>query len=77
MGTQGQDLVLRQVQNQEGLHELSPRWEGPFKETEMRRPGDDHLAMTEGVPLPNSWSISVSSIHRSKSEGSSFTLFFS
>jgi hypothetical protein len=25
------DLVLRQILNQEGLHKLSPSWEGPFK----------------------------------------------
>jgi hypothetical protein len=25
------DLVLRQILNREGLHKLSPSWEGPFK----------------------------------------------
>jgi hypothetical protein len=29
------DLVLRRVLNQEGLHKLSPSWEGPFKVTEV------------------------------------------
>jgi hypothetical protein len=77
MGTQGRDLVLRQVLNQEGLHKHSPSWEGPFKVTETRRPKGDHPAMTEGVPLPNPCSISVSSIHRSKSEGSNLSPFFS
>ena len=55
--------------------QLSPSWEGPFKVTGIRRPGGDYLAMTEGVPLPDHWSISVSSIHRSKSEGSNFSPF--
>jgi ribonuclease HI len=29
------DLVLRRVLNREGLHKLSPSWEGPFKVTDM------------------------------------------
>jgi hypothetical protein len=33
------DLVLRRVLNREGLHKLSPSWEGPFKVTEACRPG--------------------------------------
>jgi hypothetical protein len=32
--------------------QLSPSWEGPFKVTGMRRPGN-HLATTEGVPHPD------------------------
>jgi hypothetical protein len=48
-----EDLVLRQVLNREGLHKLSPSWEGPYKVTEMCRPGCVRLATTEGVPLPN------------------------
>jgi hypothetical protein len=55
--------------------QLSPIWEGPFKVTGIRRPGGDYLAMTEGVPLPDHRSISVSSIHRSKFEGSNFSPF--
>jgi hypothetical protein len=51
------DLVLRRVLNREGLHKLSPSWEGPFKVTETCRPGCVRLATTEGVPLPNPWNI--------------------
>jgi hypothetical protein len=51
------DLVLRRVLNREGLHKLSPSWEGPFKVTEVCRPGCVRLATTEGVPLPNPWNI--------------------
>jgi hypothetical protein len=47
------DLVLRRILNQEGLHKLSPSWEGPFKVMEICRPGCVRLATTEGVPLPN------------------------
>jgi hypothetical protein len=47
------DLVLRRVLNREGLHKLSPSLEGPFKVTEICRPGCVHLATTEGEPLPN------------------------
>jgi hypothetical protein len=32
-------LVLRRVLNREGLHKLSPSWEGPFKVTEVSRLG--------------------------------------
>jgi hypothetical protein len=55
--------------------QLSPSWEGPFKVMGIHRPGGDYLVMTEGVPLPDHWSISVSSIHRSKFEGSNFSPF--
>jgi hypothetical protein len=75
MGTQGRDLALGRVLNQEGLRKLSPSWEGPLKATEICRPEGDHLVATEGVSLPNPWSISVSSIHRSRSEGLSFSPF--
>jgi hypothetical protein len=51
------DLVLRRVLNQEGLHKLSPGREGPFKVTEVCRPGCVRVATTEGVPLPNPWNI--------------------
>jgi hypothetical protein len=51
------DLVLRRVLNREGLHKLSPSWEGPFKVTEVCRTGCVCLATTKGVPLPNPWNI--------------------
>jgi hypothetical protein len=54
------DLVLRRVLNREGLHKLSPNWEGPFKVTEACQPGGVRLATTEGVPLPNPWNIECS-----------------
>jgi hypothetical protein len=51
------DLVLRRVLIQEGLHKLSPSWEGPFKVMEVCRLGCVRLATAEGVPLPNPWNI--------------------
>jgi hypothetical protein len=51
------DLVLRRVLNREGLHKLSSTWEGPFKVTEVCRPGCVRLATTEGEPLSNPWNI--------------------
>jgi hypothetical protein len=51
------DLILRRVLNREGLHKLSPSWEGLFKVTEICRPGCVRLARTERVPLPNPWNI--------------------
>jgi hypothetical protein len=47
------DLVLRRILNREGLHKLSPSWEGPFKVIEICRPRCVHLAIANGVPLPN------------------------
>jgi hypothetical protein len=52
-----EDLALRRVLNREGLHKLSPSWEGPFKVTEVCQPRCVRLATTEGVPLPNPWNI--------------------
>jgi hypothetical protein len=46
------DLVLRRVLNREGLHKLSPSWEGPFKVTEICRPGCVRLATTEESLFP-------------------------
>jgi hypothetical protein len=43
------DLVLRRILNREGLHKLSPSWEGPFKVTKICRPGSVRLATEEGV----------------------------
>jgi hypothetical protein len=51
------DLVLRQILNREGLHKLSPSWEGPFKVSKVCRPGSVRLAMEEGLQLPNLWNI--------------------
>jgi hypothetical protein len=51
------DPVLRQILNREGLHKLPSSWEGPFKVTEVCRPGYVRLATAEGVPLPNPWNI--------------------
>jgi transposase InsO family protein len=51
------DLVLRRVLNREGLHKLSPSWEGPFKVTEICRSGCVCLATDNRVPLPNPWNI--------------------
>ena len=33
------DLILRRVLSMEGLHELSPMWEGPFTIARVSRPG--------------------------------------
>ena len=51
------DLVLRGVLSREGLHKLSPMWEGPFKVVHVSRPGSARLETTEGVPIQNAWNI--------------------
>jgi hypothetical protein len=51
------DLVLRRILSREGLHKLSPMWEGPFKVTHIARPGSARLETAEGVPVGNSWNI--------------------
>ena len=47
----------RELLNRAGLHKLSPSWEGPFKVTEVCRPGCVRLATEDGVTLPNPWNI--------------------
>jgi transposase InsO family protein len=51
------DRVLKRILNREGLHKLSPSWEGPFKVTEVCRPGCVRLATEKGIPLKNPWNI--------------------
>ena len=51
------DLVLRRVLSREGLHKLSPMWEGPFRVVHVSRPGAVRLETQDGVPIQNAWSI--------------------
>jgi hypothetical protein len=51
------DLVLRRILSREGMHKLSPMWEGPFKVTHITRPGSAWLETAEGVPVGNPWNI--------------------
>jgi hypothetical protein len=51
------DLVLRRILSREGLHKLSPMWEGPFRVTHIARPGSARLETAEGVPVGNPWNI--------------------
>ena len=47
------DLVLRRVLSREGLHKLSPMWEGPFRVVHISSPGAARLEMQDGVPAQN------------------------
>jgi transposase InsO family protein len=51
------DLVLRRILSREGLHKLSPMWEGPFKVTHIARPGSVWLETVEGKLVGNLWNI--------------------
>ena len=51
------DLILRWVLSREGLHKLSPMWEGPFKVVHVSRPGAARLETQDGVPIQNAWNI--------------------
>jgi hypothetical protein len=51
------DLVLRRIQNTEGLHNLSSPWEGPFTVAKVTRPGSYRLQTIEGEDVSNSWNI--------------------
>jgi hypothetical protein len=51
------DLVLRRILSREGLHKLSPMWEGPFKVTHIARLDSARLETAEGVPVGNPWNI--------------------
>jgi transposase InsO family protein len=51
------DYVLKRVLSRVGLNKLSPTWEGPFRVTEVSRPGCVRLATQEGEELPFPWNI--------------------
>jgi hypothetical protein len=51
------DLVLRRVLSREGMNKLSPCWEGPYRVTQVCRPGCVRLATEEGEQVPHPWNI--------------------
>ena len=51
------DLVLRWVLSREGLHKLSPMWEGQFRIAHVSRPGATCLEAQDMVPIQNAWNI--------------------
>jgi hypothetical protein len=51
------DLVLRHIQNPEGLHKLSSPWEGPFTIAKVTGPGSYRLQTLEGKDVNNSWNV--------------------
>jgi hypothetical protein len=51
------DLVLRRIQNTEGLHKLSSPWEGPFSVSKVTRPGSYRLQTLEDDAISNSWNV--------------------
>jgi hypothetical protein len=51
------DLVLRRIQNTEGLHKLSSPWEGPFTVAKVTGPGSYCLQTLEGEDVNNSWNV--------------------
>jgi hypothetical protein len=50
-------LVLRRIQNTEGLHKLSSPWEGPFTVAKVTGPGSYCLQTLEGEDVNNSWNV--------------------
>jgi hypothetical protein len=51
------DLVLRRIENTEGLQKLSLPWEGLFTIAKVTGPGSYSLRMLEGEDVNNSWNI--------------------
>jgi hypothetical protein len=51
------DLVLRRIQNTEGLHKLSSPSEGPFTVAKVTGPGSYCLQTLEGEDVNNSWNV--------------------
>jgi hypothetical protein len=51
------DLVLRRIQNTEGLHKPSSPWEGPFTVAKVTGPGSYRLQTLEGEDISNSWNV--------------------
>jgi hypothetical protein len=50
-------LVLRRILSHEGLHKLSPMWEGPLQGDAHRQPGSAGVETAEGMPVGNPWNI--------------------
>jgi hypothetical protein len=51
------DLVLRRIQNTEGLHKLSSPCEGPFTVAKVTGLGSYRLQTLEGEDINNSWNV--------------------
>jgi hypothetical protein len=51
------DLVLRRIQNTEGLQKLSLPWEGAFTVAKVTGPGSYRLKTLEGEDISNSWNV--------------------
>jgi hypothetical protein len=51
------DLVLRRIQNTEGLHKLSSPWEGPFTVAKVTGLGSYRLQTLEVEDVNNSWNV--------------------
>jgi hypothetical protein len=51
------DLILRRIQNTEGLHKLSSPWEGPFTVAKVTALGSYRLQTLEGEDVNNSWNV--------------------
>jgi hypothetical protein len=51
------DLVIRRIQNTEGLHKLSSPREGPFTVAKVTAPGSYRLQTLEGEDVNNSWNV--------------------
>jgi hypothetical protein len=50
-------IVLRRIQNMEGLHKLSSPWEGSFTIAMVTGPGSYCLQTHEGEDVNNSWNV--------------------
>jgi hypothetical protein len=51
------DLILRRIQNMEGLHKLSSLWEGPFTVAKVTGLGSYRFQTLEGEDINNSWNV--------------------
>ena len=51
------DLVLRRVLSREGLHKLSPLWEGPFRIARVSTRGAVRLETQDVIPIQKAWNI--------------------
>jgi hypothetical protein len=51
------NLVLRRIQNTEGLHKLNSPWEGPFTVARVTGLGLYRLQTLEGDNISNSWNV--------------------
>ncbi|XP_012841213.1 PREDICTED: uncharacterized protein LOC105961530 [Erythranthe guttata] len=69
------DLVLRRAEASRPIGKLDPKWEGPYKITQVVNNGAYRLENLDGHPIPRTWNIgNLKSLHLKPNSKSSASL---